>query len=71
MMQKKSAESQPPEGVETEAEPGSHRRVLRNKLGIQRKREMDRAEYDALPQARAEFVEELPPHTRFTTRLLC
>ena len=70
-MQKESAEYQPPEGVETEAEPGSRGRVLRNNLGIQRKREMDRVEYDALLRTQATFVEELTPHTRFTARLLC
>ena len=32
-MQKKSAEYQPPEGAEAEAEPGSRGRVLRNKFG--------------------------------------
>lgn len=42
-MQKKSAEYQPPEGVETEAEPGSRGRVLRNNLGIQREQEREPA----------------------------
>ena len=70
-MQKKSAEYQPPEGVEAEAERGSRGRVLRNTLGIQRKGDMDRAEYDVLLQAQAAFVEELTPQTRFTAKLLC
>ena len=42
-MQKRSAEYQPPEGVETEAEPGSRGRVLRNNLGIQREQERELA----------------------------
>ena len=36
-MQKTSAEYQPPEGAEAEAEPGSGGRVLRNNLGMRRK----------------------------------
>jgi hypothetical protein len=42
---------QPPAGPEGETEPGSRGRVLRNRLGIRRKREMDVAEYEALLRA--------------------
>lgn len=37
-----------PHGPEAETEPGSRGRVLCNRLGIRLKREMDRAEYEAL-----------------------
>jgi hypothetical protein len=36
-----------PQGAEAEFEPGSQGRVLRNLCGIIRKREMDKAEYEA------------------------
>ena len=42
----------PPTGAEAETEPGSRGRVLRNRLGIRRKREMDQAEYEALVRTR-------------------
>jgi len=70
-MQKKSAEYQPPEGVEAEAEPGSRGRVLRNTLGIQRKREMDGVEAEALDAAQNASTMTLTSQTRFTARLLC
>lgn len=70
-MQRKSAEYQPPEGAEAEAEPGSRGRVLRNKLGVQSKREMDRVEYEAFLRAQEAALEELTSRTRFTARLLC
>ncbi len=70
-MQKKSAEYQPPEGAEAEAEPGSRGRVLRNKSGVRRKREMDKMEYEALLRVQEAALEELTPRTRFTARLLC
>ena len=40
-----------PAGIEAEFEPGSHGRVLRNKLGIKRVMEMHSAEYEALVSA--------------------
>ncbi len=70
-MQKQSAEYQPPEGAEAEAEPGSRGRVLRNNVGIGRKRGMDKVEYEAPLRAQEAALEELTPRTRFTTRLLC
>ena len=70
-MQKTSAKYQPPEGAEAEAEPGSGGRVLRNTLGIKRKREMDGLEYEALLSAQEAALEGLTPQTRFTARLLC
>lgn len=67
-MQRKSAEYQSPTGAEAEVEPGSRGRVLRNKLGIKRKQEMDRTEYAALLRAQATVLEGLTPQTRFAGR---
>jgi len=69
-MQRKSAEYQPPEDAEAEAEPGSGRRVLRNKLGVRRKREMDVLEAKALDAAQNASTMTLTSQTRFTARLL-
>jgi cell filamentation protein len=60
-----------PEGAEGESEPGSRGRVLRNLLGVTRKREMDRAEYEALIQSQEIFVARIGPETRFTADLIC
>lgn len=62
---------QQPVGQEAECEPGSHRRVLRNKLGIKRKTNMDRAEFEVLVNAQAHYYREvITPSTRITCRLL-
>lgn len=62
---------QGPIGTEAECEPGSHRRVLRNKLGLKRKTDMDRAEYDALVQVQARYYDEvITPSTRIACKLL-
>ncbi len=58
-------------GVEVEAEPGSRGRVLRNRLGITRKRVMEEAEYDALLRAQERFTQEIAADTRFTAAYLC
>jgi len=58
-------------GVEAEAEPGSRGRVLRNRLGITRKRVMEEAEYDALLRAQERFTQEIAADTRFTAAHLC
>ena len=42
---------QPPAGPEAATEPGSGGRVLRNRLAIRLKREMDRVEFEALLRA--------------------
>ncbi len=57
-------------GVEAESQPGSRGRVLRNKPGIHRKREMDRAEFEALTRAQTEFLEQVTTETRFTAETL-
>lgn len=56
-------------GPEATFQPGS-RRVLVNKLGITSKREMDRAEADALARAEETFYARLTARTRFTAKLL-
>jgi cell filamentation protein len=60
----------PPEG-EAAFEPGSRGLVLRNRKGITRKREMDRAEYEALITAQSAFLSQVTEETRFTASLLC
>lgn len=61
---------QPPAGPEAEAEPGSRGRALRSRLGIQRKREMDVAEYEALLRAQEAYLQRISAETRFTGALL-
>jgi len=58
-------------GVETRTQPGSGRRVLRNKLGITLKRDMDRAEFDALLHAQEQWLGLVTTETRFTAKLIC
>lgn len=58
-------------GAEAETEPRSRGRVLRNRLGIIRKRMTEEAEYDALLRTQERFTEEIAADTRFTTSLLC
>lgn len=71
MIRKPSSRYDLPGGTETQAEPGSGRRVLRNKLGIHRKRGMDQAEYDALLRAQERWLGLVTTQTRFTGKLLC
>ncbi len=58
-------------GVEAKFEPGSHGRVLRNRLHIHRKVEMDRREFEALVKAQEKYLSRIGPHTRFTAEILC
>ena len=53
---------------EAQFEPGSRGRVLRNKLGIKRKREMDRTEAEALQIAIDKFLAMYDRKHRFTER---
>ena len=57
--------------AEAQFEPGSHRRVLKNLLGIRRKREMDRLE--GLEQLRAlrEFIKIYGKSHRFAAADIC
>ncbi len=52
--------------VEAQSEPGSHGRVLRNLLGIKRKREMDQVEARELRRALEELIRTYDQQHRFT-----
>ena len=54
-------------GLETEFEPGSRRRVLRNQLGIRSAREMARAESEALLTTTERMIDETRVDQRFTS----
>jgi cell filamentation protein len=58
-------------GIEGEYQPGSAKRVLRNKLGIQRKTEMDKIEADALIATQARYLGWITPEVTFTASLIC
>ena len=60
-----------PKGIEAEFEPGSRERVLRNRLHIRRKSEMDRAEFEALVGAQEKYLRRIGPDTRLTAEVLC
>ena len=60
-----------PSGPEAEFEPGSRMRVLKNRLGIRHKTEMDRAEFESLIKAQEEYLGRIGPRTRFTAAMLC
>jgi len=57
-------------GVEGAFEPGSAGRVLSNLKGITRKRDMDRAEYEALVHVQQKYLDHIEDHTRFTAALI-
>ena len=57
-------------GPQAQFEPGSRGRVLANRLHIRRKREMDRAEHDALLRAKAIYLRRIAPETPFTCELI-
>lgn len=59
-----------PPDTQTEFQPGSRKKVLLNKLGIQRKREIDQAEYAALFKAQERYLSVVNSETRFTSALL-
>lgn len=60
-----------PKGVEAEFEPRSRGLVLRNRLHIYRKVEMDRMEFEALVTAQEKYLSQIGPHTRLTAEMLC
>jgi cell filamentation protein len=60
-----------PQGPEAEYEPGSRGRVLRNLRGIRSKREMDRAEIEALERAQVAYLDRIGPATPITAELIC
>jgi cell filamentation protein len=51
-------------------QPGSRGRVLRNLLGIRRRREMERVEYDGLVGAQEAYLRRIRPDTSFTAAML-
>ena len=53
-------------GLEAEFEPGSGRRVLKNLLGIKKKRQMNKRETEALLSVTRRLIEETRPEQRFT-----
>lgn len=58
-------------GIEGQSEPGSRGRVLRNLLGIQRKRDMDLAEFEALVRTQTLYLRQFTPETRLTAAAIC
>lgn len=60
-----------PGGTETQTQPGSGGRVLRNTPSITCKQDMDQAEYDALLRAHERWLDVVTARTRFTARTLC
>jgi cell filamentation protein len=70
MRRRAFGEYEPPTGPEAEMEPGSRGRVLRNRLGIRRKRDMDAAEFEALFRTQEGYLERISVETRFTAALL-
>ncbi len=59
-----------PKGPEAEFQPGSRGRVLLNLLGITRKADMDRVEYEALVGVQEAYINRIGPDTRFTADML-
>lgn len=57
--------------IEAQHEPGSHGRVLRNKLGIKSKREMERIEWEAQIKALSEIAGLYGKTHRFTAKDIC
>lgn len=59
------------QGPEAEFEPGSNEQVLKNRLGIKSKEEMDDAEARALERTVDALVRKLDDKHRFTTADIC
>lgn len=57
--------------AEAQFEPGSHGRVLKNRLGIYRKREMDALEAVKLAEATDHAIRHISANHRFTARDVC
>ncbi|MBI5899810.1 MAG: Fic family protein [Rhodocyclales bacterium] len=58
-------------GLETEFEPGSRGRVLRNRMGIRSVREMARVESERLLEATERSLDETEVDQRFTAEDIC
>lgn len=59
-----------PKGPEAEYEPGSRRRVLKNRMGIVRKRDIDQIEYEGLVRVQESYLQKITANTRFTRKLI-
>jgi len=59
------------QGVQAEFEPGSNREVLKNRLGIKSKTEMDQAEARALARTVDSLVRTFDDRHRFTAADIC
>lgn len=59
-----------PQGPQAETQPGSHDRVLLNRLGLTSKRAIDRAEAQALVRLQEVYYARLTPKTHITAALL-
>ena len=70
-MQKPPGQYAPPEGAESETEPGLRGLVLRNRLGVARKRERDQREFEALLRMQHGALRALTAQTRFTAKTIC
>ena len=57
--------------LESQHEPGSRGRVLKNLLGIKSVRDMDQAEFEALLAVQEKYFSIITNETRFTAKLLC
>ncbi|MFA7173946.1 MAG: Fic family protein [Kiritimatiellia bacterium] len=58
-------------GAEAEFEPGSNKQVLRNRLGIVNKREIDQLEFEHLVCVQKKYYEEIEDSTCFNADLIC
>jgi len=70
MVAKRSVRYLTPRGLEAQSEPGSRGRVLRNRLGISSKSEMDRVEFEALLQTQEKYLRGITSTTRFTAEMI-
>ncbi len=57
-------------GIQGEYQAGSHGRVLKNKLGICKKRQMDRVEFEALVKVQEKYLRSITAATRFTANII-
>jgi cell filamentation protein len=57
--------------TESQHEPGSRGRVLKNLLAITRVRDIDQAEYESLLTVQEKYFSTLTAQTRFTAKLIC
>ena len=58
-------------GAETEYEPGSRGRVLRNLIGVKNKSQMDLEEYEALVVMQTRSLDSVGVDTRLTAGMIC